>query len=276
MQPILRWAGSKRKLLPKLLPFWGAGYDRYIEPFAGSAALFFSIQPRRAILNDINRDLIFALRQIRKSPRAVYLAAKRHSPDSENYYRLRAISPRSLDPIDRAARFVFLNRYCFNGLYRTNEAGVFNVPFASSGTGDLPAWEQFQASAMLLGRASLRTQDFEEVIRRQVQKGDFVYLDPPYAVGNRRVFKQYGPQTFGSDDLRRLSNLLEEIDRRGAHFLVSYAYCSEGLAALSDWHVRRVYAQRNIAGFARHRGRAAELLATNIENPTCVSLGGSK
>jgi DNA adenine methylase len=276
VQPILRWAGSKRKLLPKLLPFWGTGYDRYIEPFAGSAALFFSIQPRQAILNDINRDLIFALRQIRKSPRAVYLAAKRYSPDSENYYRLRATSPSSLDPIDRAARFVFLNRYCFNGLYRTNEAGVFNVPFAASGTGNLPAWEQFQASATLLGRASLRTDDFEEVIRRRVRRGDFVYLDPPYAVANRRVFKQYGPQTFGCDDLRRLSNLLKEIDRRGAHFLVSYAYCSEGLAALSDWRVRRVYTQRNIAGFARHRGRAAELLATNIENPPCASLSGSK
>lgn len=276
MQPILRWAGSKRKLLPKLLPFWGTGYDRYIEPFAGSAALFFSIQPSRAILNDINRDLISALRQIRKFPKEVYLAAKQYSPNREDYYRLRAILPMSLDPIDRAARFVFLNRFCFNGLYRTNEAGVFNVPFASSKTGDFPALEQFLASAVLLRRASLRTDDFEEVIRRQVRRGDFIYLDPPYAVSNRRVFKQYGPQTFGSDDLRRLGKVLEEIDRRGAHFLVSYAHCSEGLAVLSRWRVRRVYTQRNISGFAVHRGRAAELLATNIKNPAFASQRGSR
>lgn len=267
MQPILRWAGSKRKLLPKLTPFWGTAYDRYIEPFAGSAALFFSIQPPRAILNDINGELIFALKQIRRSPRDVYKAASGQAPSRENYYRLRAIPPPSLNRIDRAARFVFLNRYCFNGLYRTNESGTFNVPFASSKTGGLPSMEQFLSAAALLRRATLRSEDFEDVLHGQVRKGDFVYMDPPYAVGNRRVFRQYGPQTFGIDDLRRLGTALKEIDRRGAHFLVSYAYCREGLAALSSWRVFRVYTQRNIAGFALHRGRAAELLATNLESP---------
>jgi len=267
VQPLLRWAGSKRKLVPRLLPFWGDGYDRYIEPFAGSAALFFVLQPRRAILNDINAELVFALKQIRKSPQDVYLAAKRHLPSSDHYYQVRATVPTSLGDVDRAARFVFLNRYCFNGLYRTNQSGHFNVPFASSGTGGLPPWEQFSNSAKLLRRSTLKCEDFEIFIRSQVRKGDFVYLDPPYAVGNRRVFRQYDPRTFGIDDLRRLGKTLDEIDRRGAHFVVSYAYCREGLNVLLNWNARRVYTQRNISGFARHRGRAAELIATNIDGP---------
>jgi DNA adenine methylase len=266
MLPILRWAGSKRKLLPRLLPFWGNGYDRYIEPFAGSAALFFSIQPRRAILNDVNKELVFALRQIRDSAKDVYEASKLFTPNSETYYRLRATIPKSLGAIDRAARFVFLNRYCFNGLYRTNEAGLFNVPFAPTGTGGLPQWEQFAAAAKLLRRSSLRCIDFEKLIFRHVREGDFVYLDPPYAVGNRRVFRQYDSRSFGVDDLRRLGNVLEEINSRRAYFVVSYAYCREGLQVLSKWHTSRVYTQRNISGFARHRGVAAELIATNIDN----------
>jgi DNA adenine methylase len=265
MLPILRWAGSKRKLLPRLLPFWGDGYERYIEPFAGSAALFFSIQPRQAILNDVNRELVFSLRQIRKSAEDVYKLSKSYIPNSETFYRLRATVPKSLGPVERAARFVFLNRYCFNGLYRTNQAGLFNVPFASTGTGGLPPWEQFAAAAKLLRRSRIRCEDFEKLVFRHVREGDFVYLDPPYAVGNRRVFRQYDSRSFGIDDLRRLGRVLEEIDRRRAHFVVSYAYCREGLQVLSTWRTSRVYTQRNISGFARHRGVAAELIATNID-----------
>ncbi len=265
MQPILRWAGSKRQLVPKLLPFWGDGYERYIEPFAGSAALFFALQPRKALLNDINQELVFALKQLRRSPDAVYDELQKYSPDRSSYYRLRGLLPESLGSVERAARFVFLNRFCFNGLYRTNLAGRFNVPFASFGTGALPAREHFLVAAKFLRRARLKCEDFEKVILEHVRSGDFVYLDPPYAVANRRVFRQYDPRTFGTEDMKRLGRVLSEIHKRGAHFVVSYAYCREALDTLRAWRTCRVYAHRNISGFARHRGLATEVLATNID-----------
>ncbi len=263
-QPFLRWAGSKRKLLPRLLPFWGTGYERYIEPFAGSAALFFAIQPKRALLSDINPDLIQALSVIRNNPKSVYQQAQKYRANKRTFYRLRALDPSLLTPIERAARFFFLNRFCFNGLYRTDRNGRFNVPFAAQKTGNLPPWEQFSTAALLLKRSTVRCGDFELVLRSSVRAGDFVYLDPPYAVGNRRIFRQYGADTFGLSDLQRLRAVLEMIEDRGARFVLSYAYCREAKETFVGWSSRRVYTHRNISGFAKHRRRAAELIVTNV------------
>lgn len=262
--PIIRWAGSKRKLLPRLVPFWNAGYNRYIEPFAGSAALFFALQPQQAILSDINAELIEALQIIRDEPESVYERLRRHPLGERSYYRLRARSPRNLNPLQRAARFVFLNRFCFNGLYRTNEAGQFNVPFAKRTTATLPSRGQFLRAAATLRSADLRCEDFEAILKATVRAGDFVYLDPPYAVANRRIFRQYGPDSFGLEDLNRVQAVLDEINARGADFVLSYAYCREASEAFNRWTPVRVYVQRNISGFATHRRRAAELIVTNI------------
>jgi DNA adenine methylase len=263
-QPFLRWAGSKRKLLPRLLPFWGEGHDRYIEPFAGSSALFFAIQPKRALLSDINPDLVQALGVIRNEPAAVYQQARKYPASKRTFYRLRALDPSVLTPIERAARFFFLNRFCFNGLYRTNLNGRFNVPFAGQKTGNLPPWEQFATAASMLKRCVIKCGDFEHILRLAVREGDFVYLDPPYAVGNRRIFRQYGADTFGLSDLQRLRAVLKMIEERGACFVLSYAYCREAKEAFEGWSSHRVYTHRNISGFAKHRRRAAELIVTNV------------
>jgi DNA adenine methylase len=270
--PFLRWAGSKRKLFPKLLPFWSPEYSRYIEPFAGSAALFFAIRPKRAILGDTNASLIQALTRVRNDPRRVYQKLRRFPLGKQSYYDLRALDPDSFSPDERAARFIFLNRFCFNGLYRTNQSGQFNVPFSSSRTGGLPSLDQIVAAAELLKVAKLKCEDFESLIVRVARAGDFVYLDPPYAVGNRRIFRQYGPHEFGTGDLDRLRRILTVLSKRGAHFVLSYALCKEALQAFSDWSLKRVYTQRNISGFAMHRRRAAELLVSNIPERLRVDL----
>lgn len=263
VRPLLRWAGSKQKLLPELLQFWNAGFGRYVEPFVGSGALFYALQPPSALLSDLNGELIETLSTIRNRPHAVYDALEILPRSKDSYYCLRAQSPASLTPTARAARFVFLNRYCFNGLYRTNLAGNFNVPYAPTKTGSIPDRTSFVRSAGLLRRARLLNQDFEAAINLHVTANDFVYLDPPYAVGNRRIFRQYGPHTFGTDDLARLNDSLNLIHTRGAHFVLSYAYCTEALRTFRDWPARKVYCQRNISGFAKHRRRAAELIVTN-------------
>jgi len=267
-RPILRWAGSKRKLLPKLVEYWRPDATRYVEPFVGSAALFYAIRPSTALLGDLNLELVQTLRALRDNADAVYDRLISIPRGEDSYYALRAVSPSSLDDLARAARFIFLNRFCFNGLYRTDMKGRFNVPFAATKTGDIPARANFLASAAHLQSAVIEHSDFETLVTENVRSLDFVYLDPPYAVGNRRIFSQYGPQTFGLNDLQRLGGALELIDRRGAYFVLSYAYCAEALAIFSRWVTRKVYCQRNIAGFAKHRRRAAELIVTNFVTST--------
>jgi DNA adenine methylase len=262
----LRWAGSKKRLIPKLFPYWGEGCTRYVEPFMGSAALFFAIEPSKAILSDINSDLVETFCAVRDHPRAVHNRLLRLPLGKEAYYQLREEDASRLSALDRAARFVYLNRFCFNGLYRTNMSGKFNVPYAASKTGQLPTQCDLLESSKALSRASIKARDFEKTIQ-DVQAGDFVYMDPPYAVQNRRIFRQYGPDCFGTDDLSRLASALPEIDRCGATFLVSYAMCREALEVFKGWHIRRAYTQRSVAGFSRHRRKAMEILVSNRKLP---------
>ena len=261
-KPFLRWAGSKKRLLPKLVNYWDDGFIRYIEPFMGSAALFFAIKPSNAILSDINSELVETFSAVRDHPRAVYNRLFRLPLGKDAYYQIRQEDASRLPTLDRAARFVYLNRFCFNGLYRTNKNGKFNVPYAASKTGRLLSQEELYKAAKVLSVAQIKARDFEETLQN-LQPGDFVYMDPPYAVQNRRIFRQYGPDCFGTEDLARLASALPLIERCGATFLVSYAMCREALEVFKGWHIRRAQTQRSVAGFSRHRRKAVELLVSN-------------
>lgn len=263
MDPFLRWAGSKRKLLPELAPHWSHGFRRYVEPFMGSAALYFFLEPERALLSDINSDLVNAFTAIRDHPIALHSRLSRLPVGRESYYQIRTTDPANLRSLEAAARFIYLNRFCFNGLYRTNASGEFNVPFSPSKTGALPSKERLFATSRLLKDTEIVTSNYASVLTKRIRKDDFVYLDPPYAVENRRIFKQYGPHVFGRKDLENLAELLPKISSKGARFLLSYAYSKDALNLFKQWTTRRVYVQRNIAGFAKHRRKACELLVTN-------------
>lgn len=262
-QPILRWAGSKRQLLPVLAPYWSNSYSRYVEPFAGSCSLFYRLRPDYALLADKNVDLMDAYQVLRSSPKALHAAVSSLAADAWVYERVRELRRESLSKFQRAARFIYLNRNCFNGIYRTNLKGDFNVPYATYKQGLLPTLHDFVAASDLLERADLRAWDFGTTLRH-CAKGDFVYLDPPFAVTKRRVFRQYGPRTFEIADISRLALHLGKLDRRGIAFVLSYADCKESRTLASDWLHRRVRVRRNIAGFAGARRRSYELLITNI------------
>lgn len=264
VQPFLRWAGSKRQLLPKLKMFWFEGRTRYVEPFMGSACFFFNLQPSKALLADINSDLVRTFSSIRDHPSRVARRLAEFPVSKATYYELRANPTDKLSVTDTAARFIYLNRFCFNGLFRTNLRGQFNVPFAPTGSGALPSEQHLKQCAVLLERAELKCADFEDTLDH-VREGDFVYLDPPYAVKNRRVFREYSSSPFTHHDLDRLAKALNKIDSLGAHFVVSYADCREGREALGNWRMMRARTKRNIAGFAQHRRYAYELIVTNID-----------
>jgi len=262
--PLLRWAGSKRQLRAELARYWKPSFLRYVEPFAGSCSLYFWLSPKSAVLGDKNRELIDTYRVLLRHPEQLYSSLLSLPKGKSSYYTLRAENPDHLSMLRRAARFLFLNRYCFNGIYRTNRAGQFNVPFAPTKTGGIPPLRSFQACAELLQRAVLKCADFGTTLR-SARAGDFVYLDPPYATSGRRVFTEYGPRPFGTRDLERLLEHLRKLDARGAAFVLSYADCAELRAARRDWNVRTITVRRNVAGFRGKRRNARELIVSNID-----------
>jgi DNA adenine methylase len=261
MDPIIRWAGSKRALLPKLRKYW-PGHGKYVEPFCGSSCLYFDIEPASAVLGDINKELISAYRTIRRNPQRVAECLLRLPITRATYYRLRAQDPFDLSECELAARFLFLNRLCFNGIYRTNRDGRFNVPYAKPKRKVRFSAEPLIEASGLLRKATLLTEDFEETVSH-AEPGDLVYLDPPYAVENRRIFAEYQAERFTTKDLKRLRGVLTDLDRKGIAFVVSYAASAEGQALVHGWETRKVRTRRNVAGFVGHRRAAYELLATN-------------
>jgi len=262
--PFLRWAGSKRRLLPVLQTFWTKKHRRYVEPFAGSACLFFAIKPPKAILGDLNPELIATFIEVKYRIGAVLKQLKNLRPeDKEEYLRLRAIDISTMTPPERAARFIYLNRYCFNGIYRTNLAGRFNVPYSGVRCGSVPADEVFQKCSNRLRRARFINGDFEKVLHH-AEKGDLVYMDPPFAVRARRVFREYDPSTFTHEDIQRLRSWMERLNSKGITFVVSYAESDEADVLKKNFSYETIAVRRHIAGFAAHRAMTNELLISNI------------
>ena len=262
VRPFLRWAGSKRQLIDRLSRYLSGGFSRYIEPFAGSASLFFSISPRSAVLGDINEELISTYEQVRDDLGAVLEGLRSMRKGRDEYLRIREIDACTLAPSLRAARFIYLNRYCFNGLYRTNLAGKFNVPYGGDRTGKLPTDEHFDRCSQLLQRAELVAGGFDATLGI-VRAGDFVYMDPPFTVSERRVFKEYDSSGFGRGQLEDLRNWLLRLDQMDVGFLVSYAESAEAEFLGEGFLSESVTVRRNIAGFAAGRRKATESLISN-------------
>jgi DNA adenine methylase len=245
-----------------------------VEPFAGSACLYFDIAPTEAILGDINEELITFYRAVRQHPGDVHRRLLTVPRNRQKYAELRSSSPQSLSPTSRALRFLYLNRNCFNGIYRTNLQGQFNVPFGH-GSGTYPTRSDILACATLLRTAKLINADFRKTLDL-VEKNDFVYLDPPFAVESRRVFREYGEQTFSTADIADLAHKLGAIHRLGAYFLVSYADCHQARELANNWNAIRFAVRRNVAGFADQRRMAYEWLITNIELPATLEPARSR
>lgn len=259
----LRWAGSKRKLLPRLLDSLPEHFDRYVEPFAGSACLFFALRPSQAVLGDINKELVNTYVEVRDRVEEVIERLTHLCRGENHYYRMRAVNPDSLPGPDRAARFIYLNRLCFNGLYRTNLQGQFNVPYGGERSGRIPSAQFLRECALALCGTSLMASSFEETLSI-VRKGDFVYLDPPYCIDSRRVFNEYSNANFGSEQLLSLRSHLERLDHMGVPFLVSYGHSREAMTLASGFNCRHAVVQRQIAGFAAARKKSREIVITNF------------
>jgi DNA adenine methylase len=249
--------------LETLAPYWQPGYKRYLEPFAGSACLFFRLLPYDAVLADINEELILAYQTIRDAPDEVAAYLRHARPEPTEYYLIRSQTPATMDAVSRAGRFVYLNRLCFNGLYRTNSRGQFNVPFGGDRAGAMPGADSLRQYAAAIAGVTFRTGDFLDTLS-DVASGDFVFLDPPYAVkAEWRRGLHYTQDSFAVDDVARLKGFLRKADRLGAAFVLSYADSDEGHDLARPYYSRTVSLRRSIAGSVFKRRSASELLISN-------------
>lgn len=221
MEPILKWAGGKRQLLKELLPLLDPA-NRYIEPFLGGAAVLFALNPSQAAANDSNAELIGTYRAVRDHPEEVFEAMREHRNDKEYFLQLRATQPATLTEIGAAARMIFLNKTCFNGLYRVNKKNEFNVPFGNYKKPSLPTLDTLcRASAVLQG-VTLESRDFESFALEHARQGDQVYLDPPYIpVSEYSDFTRYTPAQFRDADQIRVAELATTLVERGCLVVVS-------------------------------------------------------
>lgn len=263
ISPFLKWAGGKRWLVSSRPDLLKRQQERYIEPFLGSGAVYFHLRPHRGVLSDANADLIAAYEAIKQDWRKVQTAlasyAEEHSV--ERYYLAR--DQRLDDMYEEAARFIYLNRTCWNGLYRVNRRGKFNVPIGTKTRVLLPT-DDFQRIAELLTTAQLRHQDFEAAIDDSAED-DFLFVDPPYTVKhNLNGFVKYNERIFSWDDQVRLRDALIRADARGVRILMTNAD-HESIRDLYRglFWVESVGRHSVLAGAGGTRGRVTELLIRN-------------
>jgi DNA adenine methylase len=263
LAPFLKWAGGKRWMVHARPDLLRIREERYIEPFVGSGAVYFHLKPFRAQLSDTNRDLIATYQAIKDDWRRVHSAlanyAGRHS--RENYYLTRDMQ--AIDVYDGAARFIYLNRTCWNGLYRVNRKGKFNVPIGTKTNILLPT-DDFERIATLLRSAEIYHRDFELAINGAMED-DFLFVDPPYTVKhNLNGFLKYNENIFSWDDQVRLRDALVRADARGARILMTNAD-HDSIRELYEgvFWLESIGRHSVLAGTGGTRGRVTELLIRN-------------
>lgn len=269
--PFLKWAGGKVRLLSQYQPYLPSlpAIRHYYEPFIGSAALFFYLRPPRATLSDVNASLIELYQQVQQNVEGVIRALQPHYNDHDYYYQVRAQDPTTLLPAQRAARLIFLNKTCYNGLYRENRQGAFNVPFGRYKRPKICDPARLRAAAAALQGVTLLPGDFAEVVQTAAP-GDFVYFDPPYApLTATSSFTSYNQYGFDAADQRRLAQTVHELTRRGCRVMLSNS-AAPLVYELYEGHNYRlipIMARRNINSKASNRGPIKELLIVNYDLP---------
>ncbi len=261
--PIVKWAGGKGQLLPQLEPLFPVKFTGYFEPFLGGGAVFFHLQPPRVVISDINQELINAHIVVRDSVEELIANLSRHVYDKEYYYEVRAQDPVTMSSVERAARLIFLNRTCFNGLYRVNQKGKFNVPFGRYDNPIICDAGKLRATHEALQGAEILAEDFGAVLQL-AGKQDFLYLDPPYHPLNETAnFTNYTQGGFGEDDQRRLAKVLANLDSLGCRWLLSNSDTPLIWELYRGLNIKRLEARRAINSKVEKRGVIGELAIRN-------------
>jgi len=266
-KPFLKWAGGKSKLLGELIPRMPKKYGRYVEPMLGGGAMFFAARPAKSMLLDVNPELINCYRVVQNNVEELIEDLAQHRYERRYYYRLRD-ADRSFDflrwsAVARASRMIYLNKSCFNGLYRVNSRGNFNVPFGRYTNPTLVAPEALRACSRALKGASLRCGSFD-ILPKYLAEGDFVYFDPPYVpLSKTASFATYSKDGFGLDDQVRLKELCVALDKRGIKFMLSNSYTDTVLELYDSFRIDTIEAPRAISSKGTGRHSVKEVIVRN-------------
>jgi len=263
-RPFLKWVGGKRQILPFIRNHLPAVFGHYHEPFLGGGAVFFDLHPERATISDINAELIDTYIVVQSHVEALIRALKKHVHDERSYYEVRALNPADLSPVQRAARMIYLNKTGYNGLYRVNRSGGFNVPFGRHINPNFCDAKNLRLASERLCGVKIQCGSFENVLD-SVRRGDLVYFDPPYIPLSRSSsFVAYQKRGFGMDNQERLAEVFEELTRRGVSVLLSNSDVPWMRERYAAFRLHSIHAMRHVNSMASSRGPVGELVVTNF------------
>ncbi|QFS44480.1 DNA adenine methylase [Nostoc sphaeroides] len=263
-RPFLKWAGGKTRLIQQYIPYFPKSYKNYYEPFLGGGAVFFYLQPSTAILTDINAELINTYCCVRDRVEELISLLKEHKirHDKDYYYSVRNNSGGT--DIEKAARIIYLNKTCFNGLYRVNSQGKFNVPLGRYENPNICSEVLLKAASEALSHAEIKQTDFADVLNYATSSDDFIYFDPPYyPVSETSYFTAYSSYSFAEDQQVQLKDVFEKLAGRGVKVMLSNSDCEFIRNLYSSFHIHTISASRAINSNAKKRGRITELLVTS-------------
>ena len=274
-KPFVKWAGGKRQIIDKLKKYVPEEFDTYYEPFVGGGALLFELSPKHAVINDSNEELMNVYRCLcdeEKFKKMCNVLNHYETSHSEEFFFEVSNKDRSknaynrLSDYTRAARTIYLNKACFNGLYRVNSKNEFNVPF-----GKKLKVNTYEGSNLItvsnyltMNDIKILSVDFEEAVK-DAKKGDFIYFDPPYD-SDTSTFNSYTEEGFNKDEQRRLASVFKELDKRGCYVMLSNHNTLLVNELYKGYHFHIIEAKRNINANGKKRGKVEELIITNYEN----------
>jgi DNA adenine methylase len=270
--PVVKWVGGKRQILAAIQQYVPQKFDTYYEPFIGGGAVLFALQPGKAVVNDINGELINLYQVIKDNVVALITDLEKHQNQVDYFYAIRELDRHkekynSLTPVERASRLIYLNKTCYNGLFRVNRAGEFNSPFGSYKNPKIVNAATLKAVSAYFNRAKITfgNTDFETVLET-AQKGDFVYLDPPYdPVSDTASFTGYDKGGFGRREQLRLKQVCDELTQRGVQFLLSNSATPFIKELYCSYSIEIIQAKRAINSDPDKRGAIDEVLVRNFE-----------
>jgi len=266
--PFLKWAGGKRQLIPQMDEFFPKNYNKYIEPFIGGGAVFFHLLPETSIISDNNPDLINCYNVIKEDVEGLIKSLKKHKYEKDYYYDIRALDRdqnkyAELSDIEKASRSIYLNKSGYNGLYRVNSKGFFNVPFGRHKNPKICDEENLRKVSQVLKNVRIYLGSFE-ICLDLAEEGDFIYFDPPYfPLSDTALFTSYTKDNFDKSSQLKLFDVFKELNERGCYIMLSNSYSEFIIELYKEFKIITLKAKRNINSNSQKRGLINEVLILN-------------
>ncbi|TFG02857.1 MAG: DNA adenine methylase [Promethearchaeota archaeon] len=267
-RPFLKWAGGKRQLISQMKKYFPKSFETYIEPFVGGGAVFFHILPPKAILMDINKELINCYKVVKENVFELIELLKNHKNEKNYYYKIRAKDRNQkeyekLSDVEKASRMIYLNRCCYNGLYRVNRKGQFNVPFGKYKNPKFCDKENLLSVSKVLQDIRIIQGSFESCLK-YANQNDFIYFDPPYQpISETSSFTSYSKEDFNKKSQVKLFNVFKTLDEKGCRLMLSNSNNDFLLNLYKDYKIIFLNAKRAINSVATKRGNIKEILVLN-------------